>query len=119
MTEKDVWANGGEEGGMAYFAERRQSSGPFSKIVFLAHAWDARRVNWHASRSPRVCPSFSIEASLVSGFLSGPVDPREVTTTHGQLVPGGAGGNKAGKLVTVCVDFSCGCGRTRAKLALC
>ena len=79
---------------MDYFAERRQNSGHFSKIVFLVHTWDARHVNWHTSRSPRVCPSFSIEASLVSGFLSGPIGPREVTTTHGQLVPGEQGETK-------------------------
>lgn len=48
------------------------------------------RATWHASKSPDICLTFSIKASLVSSFFSGLVCPREVTATNHteQLVPG-------------------------------
>lgn len=59
-------------------------------------AWDTRRVNWHTARSPRVCPSLSTEAGLVSGF---PAAPAPQGGHQEQRVPG-EGQAKAGKRVT-------------------
>lgn len=100
---RDAW--GGRWGGLrnGLFCGEKTKLWTFLQYLISCVQRGLHAQVWHASRSPRVCLGFSLKASLLSSFLSGPVDPREVTTSRGQLV---LRENRTGEQVTVFVAHS-------------